>query len=79
MNEWMNDGWMDGMQEVTEEQVNTDTAYMLFYARKDLCVEKILGVVDEDGGGDGGDNSGGGEGESDEEIDKEMRKMCLLQ
>ena len=61
-------------QEMPEEQVNTDTAYMLFYARRGLCIESFLSAVKK---ADCNSNNGD-DGVGDDDIDKEIKKMCLI-
>lgn len=66
-------------QEVTEEQVNTDSAYMLFYSRKDLQVESFLSDVATAAGSGCGSGCGSEGTESDEDMDKEIKRMCCIQ
>ena len=59
------------IQEVTEEQVDSNSAYMLFYERQGLEADAFLSNVST--------NKECESAESDEEIDSELRRMCILQ
>lgn len=58
-------------KEVTEEQVDTNSAYMLFYERQGLEADAFLSNIST--------NKECESAESDEEIDRELRRMCVLQ
>lgn len=57
-------------KEVTEDQVDTNAAYILFYERQDLERGQFMpDITDKEPG----------VAEADEEFDKEFKRMCVLQ
>lgn len=58
------------LKEVTEDQVDTNAAYILFYERQDLERGQFMpDITDKEPG----------VAEADEEFDKEFKRMCVLQ